>query len=857
MGLFGSKSKTYYNSQHIPLKELDKYHKNYINSLVMASAFRTDRYTSATDVISEGLLNSPGRGLIRLLNLQEKIYGSQGNFLLPLQDYSNFEFKPLIDLHGGDYYTVDDVLVSYLEPSLYASEWIYNNRPDLSNNTDFSATYYPKTDKEEAFVLYDNGSERFSIPMKGIDPNTKTLYMTYTSYLNNGKSEQENIIYSTKVDSFESLDSNWKSKNIEAKEIQNTLDTTTKIEYELNGEITFGSETTTSMEIASANVEEVFVNNRVSEEDKKNNIVYKQIKRVTSTSVELVESVKRFNDMYIDENNNVAYRTRIVTTTKSVIKESYIETCSNIVNVNNANKGTYLYIYRQFTGNKDLDIKLNTQTGLGTKVLPLKIKGYGSLYGDNYQKQIYENNTKLFNRFTNRTSKYGNFITDLKDNEIGSVQDIMLMFGVEIDSGKYFNDIYCYRFFDSILDTYNIPFGIIPNDMPIYSPNAVKSVNANGICKQRGDGHEYNPGIGKVFRLRGNGRYKNTSKIGKMECYRGDQLNTPRVNWGSSKPNIGYVTQIDINNWEGVFVHYGWENVLGIQHWDAHGITADGGNPHSGRRIPIIESALKTVGLRYLTDISMYSPSLVFTSHQTVKKKWYQRGIFKVVVLIVMIVITIIFPPSGSLAASVAGTAGMAIATAIGVTGLTAMVMASALNTLISMVLAEMIGRLATKAIGGQLGQLIGSLVTAFATMSLNNFASTGSFDIAQGFSSMMKADNWLNLSNASNALSAIVNKQQQSKINSLEDRMKKIEDLKSQLESVEEKLKEFNSKNGVFSTEELLELTSTHQTGFISVESPDTFLSRTLMKGSDIVDSTFSVIYDYAEINLNLKTDI
>lgn len=155
-----------------------------------------------------------------------------------------------------------------------------------------------------------------------------------------------------------------------------------------------------------------------------------------------------------------------------------------------------------------------------------------------------------------------------------------------------------------------------------------------------------------------------------------------------------------------------------------------------------ITANLTSVELERLYSMAM---QLVVNTSQTVKKKWYQTGIFKFVMFVVAIVITVLFPPAGVAALSAMAVVvgiGMAIAVSVVIRLLQKLVIALGLSSTIFQVIMVILAVVAA-VYGGYLGY---TNTTGMAGMTASNvmLASNAAFAMANAGnqSALVKAMN-------------------------------------------------------------------------------------------------------------------
>lgn len=273
----------------------------------------------------------------------------------------------------------------------------------------------------------------------------------------------------------------------------------------------------------------------------------------------------------------------------------------------------------------------------------------------------------------------------------------------------------------------------------------------------------------------------------------------------------------------------------------------------SGFFFPLNMAIFKKMGIVDGTEMSNCSAYLILNSYQVVKKKWYQSGIFAVIVAIVVIVVSIYLPPAGGAAGGVLGT-NVAVGTAIVGAGASAAVIAmvgAVANAIAGAILGAILTRVATKVFGNS---IFGQIFAMVAVMMIGNYqaaASNGSspLSFSESFGSMMRAENLMKLSmSAVNGYSEYINK---STMNILAEAKELQEAYSAETRRIHEMYVE------QFGAGKVIDPMAFTTAGQGRVESVDSFLTRTLMTGMDIAETTHSMLSEFASLTLTLDTKV
>lgn len=268
-------------------------------------------------------------------------------------------------------------------------------------------------------------------------------------------------------------------------------------------------------------------------------------------------------------------------------------------------------------------------------------------------------------------------------------------------------------------------------------------------------------------------------------------------------------------------------------------------NEPSGFIVPLHYPTLKALGLMEGTRLAVESNYLVINTHVAVKKKWYQTGIFKIILVIAVIVVSFIFAPAGAMAAKV-GILGsnLAVGSAIGLTGTAAVVAGAVANAVAAMVVSSLIQKASVSLFGDKLGAIIGT-IASFAAMQYGlQYQAHGNFDVDWG--SLMKADNLIKLTNSvGSAYTQWLNADLQSIQAEMAEAKEKYG---ADLEKIEKAMDELTGDMaGLIDPMMLTDST------LIYPESSETYLTRTLLTGTDIAELSFSMIENFPEMSREL----
>ena len=260
----------------------------------------------------------------------------------------------------------------------------------------------------------------------------------------------------------------------------------------------------------------------------------------------------------------------------------------------------------------------------------------------------------------------------------------------------------------------------------------------------------------------------------------------------------------------------------------------------SGFIIPLHYATYREMRLVDATQMGTACVFLVFNVYQKTKKKWWQRGFFKILFVVVVAIVSVVV--TGGAGIGLLGS-HLAVGGALGLTGMTAAIVGAVANSLAALVLSTIITKLTENL--GWFGALIGAVLTIAITGAMNSFHAGNGFNF--DFSQLMKAENIMKLMDAAGqgytayARSSIIDMQN--------ELIEFQEDANAELRRVREAyMDQFGYGGG-----QIDPMMFVADNSPVMAESRDSFLSRTLMTGSDVAQMSHSLLNDYVELNLTL----
>ena len=262
----------------------------------------------------------------------------------------------------------------------------------------------------------------------------------------------------------------------------------------------------------------------------------------------------------------------------------------------------------------------------------------------------------------------------------------------------------------------------------------------------------------------------------------------------------------------------------------------------SGFIVPLHKPTMRTLSIVDVTQMATANVHILFNSYTVTKQKWYQRGFFKILFFIVILVIAVTINPGAFAAGSGILGSNAAIGAALGLAGTAAIVAGVVANYLASILVAEVLKIIGTEVFGEQFG----SLFAAIASLAIGAVSSGGfSFDAA----GILKIGGALANGYAGFVATEIAELaiDFEEKQDQYEEQMDYINELIAGLGGNDLQFNPLTLTDSVKGNDRFGE-----QGGYLP-ETADQFIRRTTMTGSDVVDITYSMVYDFVEIQKTL----
>lgn len=852
MGLFGSNSTTYVSSVVYNMAGDVNKRPNFLKSTVAGAVIGGDPTQSVADVLKNAYQSGPGmsyRSFYRWASGSSGYNSTVGFVSGSLVTGNSLNTQTLAAqiqtaLGAPDGYTVaiQSNDIGYADISWWAEQYILENNPSLIN-TNWHCDYL----NGQGVITYADSSTASFTPA-GFNPEGKYIFAAYT--LNTGQSA--GTVVTGSVVNLDALTAfpdttGW------------TLDSNTMTPVTLN----LSSVTIQGMDTTS--VFEMTTYLGIDPANPKRTHSTRQIMMQVQT-VSVVNGAMVTTRWYrIDTQDITNY-------TQSALQ---------------------IYIYPQGSGNATLDAMFNPPGSMGSFFPYIPIRINNQMVSASYEPDVYAMAKKAYYRLTSR--QFDDLVTQINSNaSIGDIDYAYMVFGVSVNVAEVAAKKYIFSFFESIMDSASfthhaysqfktqwaaaeqaqqaydtwvqnnggygssgsapaVPtFPTMPAQSIQIRTDTSSNINYNMLISWNGVESSFGAGmvdpahaVGDIWWVI-NGADTFNQSFGTLssgtsfsESY---QISNVTLYW-----------QVDSNNWKALNI-YGLLHqnfIYGGKSVDTAITDAINDTSESGFIIPLHEQIFQSMPLIDATQMATANTYLVFNCYQVVKKKWYQTGLFAVIMIIIIIIITIVTWGQGT---GPAVTFYASLGAAVGFTGTAAIIAGLAISLVASMILMQVLGYVATKLFGAKVGAIVKTI--AAVVMIVFSAYEMGGGDWTTALNSLTSPQNILSITNAvaggitqyMGAETQDIIGQTQTMTDQYNASMKSVSDMYASV---------LGSDPAMFDP---LQLTSDPAavTGVThTYEPPDTFLNRTLMTGSDISELDSALITQFTSLTLDLNQNL
>jgi hypothetical protein len=568
----------------------------------------------------------------------------------------------------------------------------------------------------------------------------------------------------------------------------------------------------------------------------------------------------------------------------TAISRSYRIDSQDITNASTG--GLQVFIYPFGSGNAVLDAMFALPDDMGTFFPYIPIRIDNKMVSDSYQPAVYAMAKKAYKKATG--AKFDDLVAKIQDNaSIGDIDYAYIVFGASLNSPEITAKKYIWAFFEAVMDsatfspraytrfktqwataqasqdTYNswvaanggvgftstnappvTAFPALPTQSIEIKTSNTTNINFDMKISWNGIEEDSGAGMADVAHAAGDMWWtiNGADTFSRTVRTTNDPTVQPLTN-SVQVPNVTLWWQVDANNWKSLTL-YGLLHqnfIYNGKSVDISGTQAINDTEESGFIIPMHEDIFKSMTLKDATQMATASCYIVLNCYQVVKKKWYQTGLFSVIMIIVIIVITILTWGAGT---GPAAAAYSAIGTAVGLTGTAAIIAGMAISMIAAMVLSKILGAVAKAAFGDKVGAIVGAIATVVVMVVGMNMA--GGANLGTALSQLTSPSNLLQLTNAvGQGVSQYVGYEAQDIIKQTNDML---ESYNAKEADVQDAYKALGTSDlASFDPTQLTDTGRSH-----TYEPASSFLNRTLMTGSDIAELTTSLISEFTSLTLD-----
>ncbi len=307
-------------------------------------------------------------------------------------------------------------------------------------------------------------------------------------------------------------------------------------------------------------------------------------------------------------------------------------------------------------------------------------------------------------------------------------------------------------------------------------------------------------------------------------------------------PSMYIYWQVDSNNYRRMqiwgFVHENY--IYGGKAVTITSTEAIEDTEESGFIIPLHYPTISDMNIVDYTQMATANTHILFNSYTVTKQKWYQLEIFKILLVILIIVIAVVVFPGAFVAGGGLLGGNLAVGAALGLTGTAALVAGVVANYIASIIISQVLSFVGTTLFGEKWGAL---------------FAAIAGFALSMGISgtSLFSAEGILGLGNAvangySGYVAGDIVEMQEDLVSDQEDYERRMDDIQDLIDGLGGNDLNFNPMFLTSATRNR----GNGSKGYLP-ETADQYIRRTTMSGSDVVDLTFSMVYDFVDVQKTL----
>lgn len=567
----------------------------------------------------------------------------------------------------------------------------------------------------------------------------------------------------------------------------------------------------------------------------------------------------------VDIGGGVSYVETVKTVPKRLLV--VVRTVVDSVTITNISRTVNnLHVYHAGEGSTILDDLLGVSTTVAgdfTPFIPARINNI-PVDQTNYP-TTYAWAKRAFKKATG-TRGFDKILTSLADNpDVAELDYAYVVFGVSLNTVTNSGKEYLYAFFKMLLNNGagNSNFTAQQN-----AANSTKLINDNNTAwwEAQSDSNNANYGLSHYVEPVSNVQLSQSSiSIGSqnnpimnyniqihwtgMEEIEGTGLAKAGAKnneyWWGTPPTTGSIIgntliwQVTQTTWKAITI-VGLKHVNTIYRGKDVTITdteAFADFEESGFIVPMHSDLFRTMRLLPRTQLSTACLYLMVNTYQERKKKWYERGFFQFVLVIVVIAIAVY---TGGFSLTGGGLLGSnaAIGSAVGLQGVAGLVAGAAANAVAATLLLNIIQYVSVQVFGEQWGAIIGAIV-GLATMTMLSTGSLQQLTSPKGLLSLSMA--------ATDAYKDYIT----TKTENLSAEATRLhQEYQTKSKALREKyLTEFGGGDVILDPN-IFTGSLPRNTNF---EDVDSFIARTLISSSDILSISQGQVYNFVESKVTL----
>lgn len=554
----------------------------------------------------------------------------------------------------------------------------------------------------------------------------------------------------------------------------------------------------------------------------------------------------------------------------------YIYVYYTLIDGSDVVEDTFMFIYRIGSGNAALDDLIENSANYGEFFPFIPIRINNQFISDTHKPLVYKQTKKAFRKVTD--SSLDKLVEQIADNDdIGDIDHAYVTFGASLNTRENAARKYIYLFFE-VLQTFqygdsdkfqdwldrneqneidwNIwydwfldPVGPEPNKpkAPGLGSNVVRISGTSDLTAQ----YDVRLTWRYIQNYSGSGLSKAGAKPGDV-WFKHQRTDPVYERYYQARQDRWVVRKIGEYHtmrayWQRTDGTYTYLEVVGMEHknfiYSGNAVISNTkqalqDTEESGFIIPLHEETFRKMSLVDSSQMGTSCIFVVFNCYEARKTRWYETGLFKIFIVIAIAIVSALFTPAGF---GLLGTY-LSVGTALGFTGITAVIVGSVVNALAALVLATILEK--TLSGLGVVGTVLSAVIMILAGQVAQSFAS-GSLAINWG--AFLRVDNLMQLTNAfgqgvANMINADTMGMQQEWLDFQENAKREAEKIQQAY------FEEFGYGAAVIDPFMFVDSQNSP-----SAESSSTFLTRTLMTGSEIAQMSKDLLYEFPALSLKL----